>query len=252
MWNNPRLLLAAADLLWVLAGLCLAVALAVWVSRQPITPLKRVVVVNALQEVHRADVEQALQGLRGNMISVSLDEVRASLERLAWVRRADVRRRWPASLELVLHEQEVVARWGNGTQQLVNMQGEVFFAPTAQRPLAGLPEFNGPVGSAPEILARFREVSTVLEPTGRQAVEVTLTPRLAWQLRLDDGMKIELGRDQARSPILARLKRFAEIYRTVVAVRPTRPSLVDLRYPNGFVMRLVGHAASGGEIRENS
>lgn len=252
MWNNPRLLLATADLLWLTGGLLLLAALAIWGSRQPIAPLSHVVVINELKEVQRADIEQALQGLRGNMISVSLDGVRAALEKLAWVRRAEVRRRWPATLELSLHEQEAVARWGDGSQQLVNVQGEVFYAPGAQRRLDGLPLFQGPIGSAPELLARYREASTVLQPTGRWPRQVTLTPRQAWQLRLDDGLWIELGREQAKAPVLARLQRFAEVYGSVVAARPVKPTLIDLRYPNGFVMRVAGTVPGGAEIRGNT
>lgn len=251
MWHKPRLLLATADLLWLIGGVLLLVALAIWVGRQPIAPLTRVVVVNELKEVQRADIEQALQGLRGNMITVSLDGIRNSLEKLAWVRRADVRRRWPATIELTLHEQEPVARWGDGAQQLVNVEGEVFYAGSAVQALDTLPLFHGPLGSAPEILARYREASAVLAPTGRVPRQVTLTPRLAWRLRLDDGLWIELGREQAKAPVVTRLKRFAEIYESVVAARSVKPTLVDLRYPNGFVMRVAG-AASGAELRGNS
>lgn len=252
MWNNPRLLLATADLLWLTGGLLLLAALAIWGSRQPIAPLSRVVVINELKEVQRADIELALQGLRGNMISVSLDGVRASLEKLAWVRRAEVRRRWPATLELTLHEQEAAARWGDGSQQLVNVQGEVFYAPGAQRRLDSLPLFQGPIGSAPELLARYREASTVLQPTGRLPRQVTLTPRQAWLLRLDDGLWIELGREQTKAPVLARLQRFAGVYGSVVATRPVKPTLIDLRYPNGFVMRVAGAVPGGAEIRGNT
>jgi len=252
MWNNPRLLLTAADILWVAGGLALIAALAIWFSRQPIAPLSRVVVVNELKEVQRADVEQALQGLRGNMVSVSLEGVRASLEKLAWVRRAEVRRRWPATLELTLHEQEAVARWGDGAQQLVNAQGELFYTGSARQALGELPLFQGPLGSAPEILARYQEAKTVLKGTGRLPAVVTLTPRLAWQIRLDDGLQIELGREQAKAPVVARLRRFTEIYAQVVAVRVPRPALVDLRYPNGFVMRVAGTAAGSNEVRGNT
>ena len=252
MWHNPRLLMATADFIWVIGGMLLLAALAVWVSRQPIVPLTRVVVTNELKEVQRADIEQALQGLRGNMMTVSLDGVRGAFEKLAWVRRADVRRRWPSTLELTLHEQEPVARWGDGMQQLVNVQGEVFYAHSAQRAMTDLPVFIGPVGSAPEILARFREVSEALAPTHRVATQVNLTARLAWQLRLDDGLWIELGREQAKAPVLTRLRRFAEVYEKVLATRTAKSSMVDLRYPNGFVFRVAGAAPGGIEIRGNS
>ena len=216
-----------------------------WLSRQPIAPLVRVVVMNELQEVQRSDLEQALQGLRGNMVTVSLEGVRSSLEKLAWVRRADVRRRWPGTLELTLYEQEPVARWGEGSQQLVNVQGEVFYAGNAFDAAEELPIFHGPLGSAPEILNRYRETTIALAPTGRTLAQVTLTPRLAWQLKLDDGLWIELGRDQAKATVAQRLLRFVASYRVVVAGRSQKAGMVDLRYPNGFVMRVGGMPHSG-------
>ena len=64
-------------------------------------------------------------------------------------------------------------------------------------------------------------------------------PRLAWQMKLSQGMLIDLGREQPRAPLLARLERFIEIYPIAVAQRATLPSVVDLRYPNGFAMRVA-------------
>lgn len=254
MWHKPRLLLAAADLFWVAGALMLAAAAVIAVARLPILPIRQVVVANDLREVQRADVEQALQGLRGNLISVSLEGVRGALEKLPWVRRAEVRRRWPATLELTLHEHHPVARWGDSTQQLVNAEGEVFYATGSAR-AAALPVFSGPLGTAPEILARYRELKEALAPTGRSARLVVLTPRLAWQVRLDDGLGLELGREQAKSPIRERLRRFVEVYPVAVAARQPKPQVADLRYPNGFVLR-AGLAAvataQGGEGQGNS
>ena len=68
-----------------------------------------------LKEVRRAEVERALAGLlRGNFFSVNVEAVRQSLERISWIRHAEVRRRWPSSLELRIEEHEPAAQWGEG------------------------------------------------------------------------------------------------------------------------------------------
>jgi cell division protein FtsQ len=36
-----------------------------------------------------------------------------------------------------------------------------------------------------------------------------------------------------------RLQRFIEVYPEMVAQRDIKPSVVDLRYPNGFAMRVA-------------
>ena len=76
-----------------------------------------------------------------------------------------------------------------------------------------------------------------IKPQGQTAL--LLSPRLAWQVRLDDGMVLELGREQPKAPIALRLERFVDIYPTVLAARSPRPAAVDLRYPNGFALRLA-------------
>ena len=64
-------------------------------------------------------------------------------------------------------------------------------------------------------------------------------------LRLDDGMVVELGRQQAKAPVFQRLTRFVEHYPELLAVGGKRPAVVDMRYPNGFALRFA--AASGNE-----
>ena len=59
------------------------------------------------------------------------------------------------------------------------------------------------------------------------------------QLRLDDGMVVELGRQQPKVPVRLRLQRFVEHYPAVLSVAKQRPSVVDMRYPNGFALRVA-------------
>jgi cell division protein FtsQ len=250
MWHKPRLLLITADLLLLVGVVLFGVAAAKWFSNLPLMPVRHVIVKNELRDVTRAELEQALGGLRGNLYSVSLDGVRSGLERLPWVRRAEVRRRWPDALEVTLHEQRAVARWGEGTQQLVNTLGEVFYGNSGgggSTNLAALPTFIGPLGSAPDLLAQYQQVKALLAPIGRQPKQLILTPRLAWQVRLDDGLWLEVGREQHKAQIAQRLQRFASAYDQIVAPRQTRPLVADLRYPNGFVLRGAAKDVTGSQ-----
>ena len=176
---------------------------------------------------------------------MNLDAVRAAIEKLPWVRRAAVRRRWPDGLALEIEEHVAVARWqqAEGAEsRLVNREGEVFAAAGN----AELPLFIGPEGTAPEVLARYRELAPLLAPIGRRPASLALSPRLAWRLRLDDGVLLELGRDQARSRVSERLERFAAAHRQATERLKARADVIDLRYPNGFALRL----AQAGEERQ--
>ena len=49
--------------------------------------------------------------LRGTFFTVNLDQARRSFEKLPWVRHAEVRRQWPARLDVTIEEHKPVARW---------------------------------------------------------------------------------------------------------------------------------------------
>jgi cell division protein FtsQ len=198
-----------------------------WLLTPERFPLARVEVVGALKNTSPAQIEAAIPRISGNFFGLDLAEVRAGVERLPWVRRVAVRRVWPATLEVAVEEHVALARWGDDA--LVNTHGERFMAKSAEP----LPLFMGPGGSAAELTRRYRRFSGIVEPLGTGIERVVLTQRQAWQLRLGNGMHVMLGRDPDLAE--ARLRRFVEAY---PSVRKKDHEYVDLRYPNGFALRV--------------
>lgn len=245
MWNKPQLMNAVTDLLLVAAAAALLVAAVVWSARLPLFPLREVLVTHELREVRRSEVENSLSGLlRGNFFSIKVEDLRQSLEQLPWVRRAEVRRQWPSRIEVSIEEHLPVAFWGQATGQLVNSYGEVFNAVLSAPPSAPMPLLIGPSGLAPEILNHYQQAEEILKPVGRIPRALSVSPRLAVQLRLDDGMIVELGRQQPKAPVSERLLRFVEYYPSVLSAGRQRPSVVDMRYPNGFALRVAAAPAT--------
>lgn len=240
MWNKPQLMNAVSDLLLVAAAAALLVAAVLWSARLPWFPLRDVVVSNELREVRRAEVERSLAGrLRGNFFSINLDNVRKSLEEIPWVRRAEVRRQWPSSLLVNVEEHVPVAFWGQATGQLVNSYGEIFTASMTIEPTAPMPFLYGPPGLSQDMLSYYQKAEGMLKPLGRVPRALNISPRLAVQIRLDDGMVVELGRQQQKAPVRDRLERFVEYYPSVMSAAGRRPTVVDMRYPNGFALRVA-------------
>ncbi len=241
LWNRPALLDLVSDLLMLFVALALGYALFIWFLSRPIFPLREVVVLSPPAQVTQSQLEYAARSsIQGNFFSVSLDDVRSAFEKLPWVRRAEVRRRWPNALELRLEEHQAVAYWtvaDSDEVHLVNRQGEVFVAASN----ATLPDFSGPPGSAAYLLARHREFSQLLAPLGRQPVEVWLSTREAWRLVLDDGMVIVLGRDQEKAPINQRLKQFVSVWPDTQAQLGAQVAVADLRYQRGFALTPARH-----------
>lgn len=244
LWHQPALMNLLADLLIVLALTVLAWSAWTALQRLPVFPLRELVLTTSPRQVAVGQIEHAARSaVVGNFFTVDLDAVRAVFEKLPWVRKVSLRRQWPGGLALAIEEHEAVARWlqPNGEAGLVNRRGEVFVAELPDDALP-LPRLTGPAGSAPELLVRHAEFAGALAGSGRQVGAVTLSPRRAWQLKTDDGVTIDLGRDQGRHPLGERLQRFTAHYDALQG-RVGKARVADMRYPNGFVLRGSEHAA---------
>jgi len=227
MWANRKIQMA----LGVVSGLLLLGACfgaLYWLLMPQRFPVSSVEIKGGLKNTTRPQIEAALPRAAGNFFAVDLAEVRAGVERLPWVRHVAVRRVWPGRLELTVEEHVALARWGDDA--LVNLQGEKFYAKTRD----ALPSFVAPAGTAAEVARRYRRFSEIVAPLGMRVERVVLSARHAWQLRLANGVHVMLGRDGDLAE--ERLRKFVEAYPAASAGK--KYEYVDLRYPNGFALRL--------------
>ncbi len=249
MWDNAPLLRGIANALLAFSVAAVAYGVLYYVVHRPgWFPLHSVQLGAAPERVDTREVLQVVRNeVQGNFFTVDLDRLRGALEKLPWVRSASIRRTFPDRLTVELEEHQAFARW-NGSA-LVNRQGEVFYANSTQI----LPEFIGQDGTAPELVESYAQFSRQLAPLNLQVTQLTLTPRHAWQLRLSNGIVVELGREQMQQ----RLSTFVTVYPYSLAALPAsvlrsgvgkgavpaatkqmQVKYVDLRYRNGFAVRL--------------
>lgn len=226
---SARVTLAAG----ILAGMAILAACLgalYWMLLPQHFPLTRIDLKGNFERTSKAQLEAALPRMSGNFFAADLAEVRASVERLPWVRHVAVRRVWPGRLEISIEEHVALARWGTGDEMsaLVNTHGERFAAKTDQ----ALPLFIGPAGTQAEVARRYARFNEIVAPLGTRIERVALSARHAWQLRLANGLHLALGRDADLAE--NRLRRFVEVYPTV----NNKNEYVDLRYPNGFAVRV--------------
>jgi cell division protein FtsQ len=231
MWDNPRLLNIAAGALVGITALALAVAGLVLLLRSPLFPVAELEVKTALAKTTREEIEAVTRGrIEGNFFAVDTARVRAALEQLPWVRSVSVRRVWPDRLEVTLEEHVPLARWGDDA--LVNTYGERFNGRSEQ----WLPVLLGPAGTEAEVAQRYARFARLVAPLRGELERVVLTQRYAWQLQLAGGLHIMLGRDADAGE--ARLARFVDAYPATLGKIARRHEYVDLRYPNGFALRV--------------
>jgi len=228
MWDDARALNFLASLGYALVGLLL-VSTVLWrLAQLDDFAVREINVVGDTAHLTREQVETVVfRHLRGNFFTMDLESARDAFQKLPWVRRVEVSRRWPDGIEFAVEEHTPLARWGESA--LVNEYGEVFEGASNHR----LPVFRGPEGSAQEVVQRYVDFERVLAGVGRRIAEISLSPRRAWRLRLDDATVIELGREQAEQ----RLATFVAAYGRSVGLLDASALHVDLRYANGFAIR---------------
>lgn len=218
-----------ANMLYLGATVLLAYGLLAWLVSLPVFALQKLEVRGELRHVGEDGIRLvAHRGVRGNFFTVGLADVRTAFEKLPWVREARVSRRWPDTLVVELVEHTPLARWNSG--ELVSTDGEVFNAAAD----ADLPSLSGFAGSGREVTEAYRRYGEKLAPLGLHIRELSLSPRRAWRLKTDSGMEIALGREDGES----RLQRFAAQYKEISERLGAAPAYVDLRYADGFAVRL--------------
>jgi len=240
MWDEPRLLNTASNALYALALVLVAYAAGTMLANSPAFPLRAIRVQGDLDHVSRGQIVEALQGrVSGTFFTVDVEAIRSMFQTMPWVRRAEVRRRWPDRLDVRLEEHVPLARWGQEAEgRLVNVHGEVFAGRVGAGRDAELPQFAGPAGSQHEVARRYALFRELLAPLSLEPRAVALSQRQSWQVRLSNGLTLQLGRDSEKDPVRERLARFVQVYPRTLGRMSRRLDYVDLRYPNGFALRV--------------
>lgn len=207
-------------------------------------PLTQMRVSGTFERVEPAQLQAVLKpfAARG-FFAVNLDAAQHAVARLPWVERADVRKRWPDVLEVVVVEHRPFARWSRA--RLLSDRGRLFPARDATVP-TGLPQLAGPDTRVPEVVALYNESKALFAPIGIDVRRVELDARGSWTLGLSNGAELVVGRFDAR----ARLSRFARLMPQLLDRRMQPLKRADLRYTNGFALEWVDEKP-GLEIRDS-
>lgn len=237
-WKNVRLWLGFGFFLVVMASLTwLAMSLTQWLEDEQRVPLKSILIGGERTFLNDKEIRLAVrQGLRGSFIELDVDQAHEDIEALPWVYSASVRKEWPDTLRVFVVEQKPVARWHD--DMLLNPFGDSFQAQTPEV-LQGLPVLFGPGGSERTALEGYRAMQGLLKGSGLHIVELSLSERFAWQIRLQNGINLNLGRTE----FMGRLQRFIDVY-PLLERNEKQVSYVDLRYDTGL--------AVGWQVKQNN
>jgi cell division protein FtsQ len=251
------------------AGAMVIAALIVWfaIGAMPDVakslPIERVVFASAtgapLTEVDGEALKRladALQTRGASMLQVDLVALAAMVKQVPWVREATIRRQFPSTIVVAIEEHKPVAQWtpdgivaaaNNENSTLVDSYGDVFSAVISDERREQLPRLAGPDGSSVEVLTRYASLLAPLKSIDRAPKALVLTPRRAWQLTLDNGSAVELG----RADVDERLSRFIRSYAELPALQ-TAGATIDMRYQSGLTIRNTGLSAAANKPSQSN
>ena len=239
---DVRLMNAVAQTVFVVAGVGAAVASVLWLMRSPLFPIRGIQLDGDLLRNNVPTIRaNAAPRLAGNFFSVDLQQGRKAFESVPWVRRAVVHRVWPDRLAVRLEEHKAAALWvtEDGVDRLVNSHGEVFDANVGDVEDESLPQFEGPEGSAAQMLALVRRLQPALARLDMEIERLHLSGRGSWRVDLDSGARVELGRG-SEDEVMARTERFARTLTQVTGLWKKPLEYADLRHADGYALRLRG------------
>ena len=168
----------------------------------------------------------------GSFFELDVNQTHHTVEAMPWVYRASVRKRWPNGLEIFVVEQQPAAIW-NG-DMLLNQFGDAYDAQISSEDLNSkitLPNLYGPGGSEQTALQGYRNMQSLLDATNLYIVEMFLSERFAWNVQLNNGIKLNLGRTE----FIDRLQRFVDLL-PLISQQDRQVDYVDLRYDTGLAV----------------
>ncbi|MBP1314675.1 cell division protein FtsQ/DivIB [Herbaspirillum huttiense F1] len=245
MWQDVKMLNAISSALIALVLLALVASGLWWVAQRPMFTLHTIRIESSgdmpLEKVNALTVRAtAVPRIHGNFFTADLTAVRAAFEAVPWVRKAMVRREWPDRLVVKIEEHKALGTWGEDGK-LLSQKGDVFTANLAEAEDDGdLLEFDGPPGSEKQVVARLALFRQWFAPIKLEPESLVLSNRYAWTVRLDNGMTVELGRDQGDAVLKERVARLVAVYPQLLERLQGKIESVDLRYPNGMALKADG------------
>jgi cell division protein FtsQ len=193
-------------------------------------PVRVISMDGSFQRVSPGQIEKAVAPFsQTGFMSADLDNIQRAVEALPWVEHARIQRRWPNSLHVTVIEQTAAARWGDSG--LLNTRGELFVRSATHVP-AELPRLSGPDGTETQVAQRYLSVQGRMLEAGMRIAALRLDERGAWEMDLDSGVTVRLG----RRDVDERIDRFIHTASQVISHRLNEITYVDMRYSNGFAI----------------
>ncbi len=201
-----------------------------WAQSKNDAPINEVVLHGDLEYLQR-DVltKKILQQLDGSFFTLDVAKLQNKIEEDPWVYGVSIRKEWPQKIHVFVVEQDVFAVWNNDL--LLNKFGDVFYA-DGKTIDKQLPRLYGPEGNEQDVLKGYVQMQHLLELHKFNISELVLSERYAWQIWLERGVHLNLGRTDKMN----RVQRFVDLYPLLTEYGDKDIARIDLRYDIGLAV----------------
>jgi cell division septal protein FtsQ len=208
---------AAIALLVCGAGIVAAVKLVPWVNRSPLFTVKTIVVDGCLRVDKAEAVRQSgiASGMR--MTQLKPAAVKKALERMAWVRRAHVARRFPSTVAIRIEERQPIALVNCGRVRYLDADGmllPLFAATYSNLPVVSgfMPDTTGRLGAP--ALGRVKQFLAGCEAANasvaKRISQVDFSTPRTVKIKLEDSPSVVEINDAQTTELLQRLQQIVQ------------------------------------------
>ena len=217
-----------------------------WTKDPKHFPVRIIEISEALIQVSEETIMEAVSPhLTKGFFWLEVQCIQEEIGKLPWVVSSSVKRVWPDKIQVSLQEHIPQARFGDAG--MIDTEGRVFYPEHSVRNVVmdKLPLFKGPVEKAQDMLQQYYTVLESLGPLGLTVTELHLTEYGAWEIMLDNGIALILG----RTALSERLIRFSLAYELSLKAQIDQIDYVDCRYTNGLAIGYKAGYKAGNKTR---
>ncbi|NVK21012.1 MAG: FtsQ-type POTRA domain-containing protein [Kangiellaceae bacterium] len=235
----------------LLAGGLVAVALVfagVWlfsINTDNVFPINRVEITGQ-QFTQAKDIHGALRAIEDRgFFTMDMQQAEQVMQEIAWIKKVQLRKIWPDTLQIVVREHKPFAYWGK--DGVVSDDGEVFYP--NQLPEANWVSLNGPDSLAKDLTQLLQNYQQQLQQQKLVIQKMDLSERGSIDLTLQGDIKVYLGKVHVEQ----RLERLLQYFEVLTAQNKQQLAYLDMRYQNGMAAKWIdGETQTSSENGQSS
>ncbi|PCI72936.1 MAG: hypothetical protein COB38_02545 [Gammaproteobacteria bacterium] len=201
---------------------------------------------NDLQQVDPSSIAKILKKDEYTyLLQIDVTKLQNEIKKLSWVKQAEIRKKWPNTIEVLIEEYLPIAR----INKKLLVDSGILIGANNQKDMNELPLLNfvnqdfknsgfkskyfkteGSNREYLEIVKRYKTIEKNFESIGIIVESLDISESLAWTINTSNKIKIKIGRKQ-------HVKRINRLISTLHFIEKFEMvKTIDLRYNNGFAV----------------